>query len=265
MPELYDTHAHLDFPDFSDDLPDVIERALAAGITRILTIGTSLEGSRRSIALAERFPAVYAVAGVHPNHACEEREDIRSELAKLVTHPRVVAVGETGLDYHRIGDRSPLEVESLKARQRSTFRQQLAVAADHDLNCVIHQRETFDETLAILAEFQGRVRGVFHCFTGTPHQAAMVLEEGSLVSFTGVATFKNAQNVRDTLAAVPLGRFMLETDCPFLAPLPHRGRRCEPAFVRDLATVVEVVKGCSADELSAATCLAARTFFARLR
>ncbi|MBX3748286.1 MAG: TatD family hydrolase [Verrucomicrobiae bacterium] len=264
MVEFFDTHAHLDFPEFRDDLTEVVARAVAAGITRILTIGTSIESSRRAVALAERFPSVYAVVGVHPNHVMEEPEDITGLLHPLAAHPKVVAIGETGLDHYRLNRVSAAEATTIRDRQRSLFLQQLELAAQNGLNCVIHQRDAFQPTLEIMRPCAGRVQGVFHCFTGTPQEAAAVLDAGSLVSFTGIATFKNAQEVRDALAAVPLGRFMLETDCPFLAPTPHRGRRCEPAYVRELAEVAATVKGCSLPELSAATCTTARAFFQRL-
>lgn len=264
MAEFYDTHAHLDFPDFAADLPEVIERATAAGITRILCVGTTLASSRRVVELAERHASLYAVVGVHPNHVEEEPDDIRPALRELAGHPRVVAIGETGLDFHRMEGRSPAAIEALGVRQRSLFTQQLEVAAEAGLNCVIHQRDAFRGTLEVLAPYRGRVQGVFHCFTGTPAEAREVLETGALLSFTGITTFRNAQNVRDALAVAPLGRFMLETDCPFLAPVPHRGRRCEPAFVRELSVLVAAEKGISLDELSRATCATARAFFRRL-
>ncbi|MCC7373342.1 MAG: TatD family hydrolase [Verrucomicrobiales bacterium] len=265
MADFFDTHAHLDFPDFAGDLDQVVDRALSAGITRILCVGTTLESSRRVVDLADRFPNLFAVVGVHPNHVDEAPDEIIEPLEVLGRHPKVVAIGETGLDTYRLPTGvTPAEIERLKARQRSLFQQQLEVAGRLGLNCVIHQREAFAETLEILETVRGKVRGVFHCFTGTPQEAQKVLDLGSLVSFTGITTFKNAQNVRDALAVVPLGRFMLETDCPFLAPLPHRGKRCEPAFVRDLARAVAGYKGCSEEELSAATCATAREFFKRL-
>lgn len=261
MAEFFDTHAHLDFPDFTVDLEAVVERAQTAGITRVVCIGTTLEGSRRVVGLASRFPCVFAVVGVHPNHAHEEPDDIVGELTELARQPKVVGIGETGLDWYRLGDKTPEELERIRAKQRSLFRQQLEVAMATGLNCVIHQRDAFQEALAVLAPYRDRTRGVFHCFTGTPAEANAVLEAGSLVSFTGITTFKSAQNVRDALAAVPLGSFMLETDCPFLAPIPYRGKRCEPAYVRELAEAVAGYKGCSVEALSEATCATARGFF----
>lgn len=264
MAEFYDTHAHLDFPDFEADLPEIVARARDAGIVRILSVGTTLASSRRVLEIADRFDSVFAVVGVHPNHAHEEPDDIRTELRELARHPKVVAIGETGLDYYRLEGRTPAEEARLKAKQRLLFEQQLEVASEVGLNCVIHERAAFRPTFEILAPWKDRVRGVFHCYTGTVPDAAEILAAGSLVSFTGITTFKNAQNVRDALASVPLDRFMLETDCPFLAPIPYRGKRCEPAYVRELASVVAQVKGCSLDELGAATCRTAREFFRRL-
>lgn len=265
MTEFFDTHAHLDFPDFAGDLEAVVARATEAGITRILSIGTTLAGSRRVLEIAERFPSVYAVVGVHPNHAEEEPDqDLRPALIALAAHPRVVGIGETGLDFYRLEGRTPEQVERMKARQAEVFGQQLEVASALGLPCVIHQRAAFAETMAQMAPFQGRTRGVFHCFTGTVEEARAVIEAGQLVSFTGITTFKNAQNVRDALAAVPDDRFMLETDCPFLAPVPHRSRRCEPAYVRPLAEVVATVRGWDLETLSQRTCATARGFFTRL-
>ena len=268
MAEFYDTHAHLDYPDFADELPQLVERAAAAGITRLVSIGTDLESSAKAVALAERFPGVFAVVGWHPNDAVRAPRDFRAELRELAKHPKVVAIGETGLDYFRLPSASggsAAEDAHVKARQAEVFQQQLEVAAEVGLNLVIHTRgECFEETLAMLQPFASRVRGVFHCFVGTPEQMRRVLALNSLVSFTGILTFKNAQSVRDTLAATPLGSFMLETDAPFLAPVPYRGKRCESAYVQDIAAGVAAVKSCTLEELSAATCATAREFFPKL-
>ncbi len=269
MAEFYDTHAHLDYPDFADELPQLVERAAAVGITRLVSIGTDLESSARAVALAERFESVFAVVGWHPNDAVHAPTDFRAELRELAKHPKVVAIGETGLDYFRLPSASGGTVEEdahVQARQAEVFQQQLEVAAEVGLNLVIHTRgECFEETLAMLQPFASRVRGVFHCFVGTPEQMRRVLAMNSLVSFTGIVTFKNGQTVRETLAATPLGKFMLETDAPFLAPVPYRGKRCESAYVNEIAAAVAAVTGCSLEELSAATCATAREFFPKLR
>ncbi len=266
---FYDTHAHLDFPDFASDIAGVLDRAAVAGIARIITVGIDLASSRRAIELAERHPNVYAVVGWHPSHASEAPEDVRPAFSELVRHPRVVAIGETGLDYHRLPTRrDPTHTAADDARHREQqiriFRQQLELAADCGLNCVIHQRDAFEDVLQEMQPFAGRVRGVFHCFGGSSDEMRRVLALGSLVSFTGVVTFKNAAGVRETLAATPLDQLMLETDSPFLAPVPYRGKRCEPAYVRETADAVARAKGCTLDDLSRVTAQTARGFFPRL-
>jgi TatD DNase family protein len=258
--EFFDTHAHLDYPDYAQDLNDVISRAQSAGISKLISIGTSLESSRRALQLAEKFPNVYAVVGWHPTEAAGAPDDLRPALRELAKHAKVVAIGETGLDYHRAPEDESARAQ-YKRRQAAVFQQQLEVAADSGLNCVIHQRDAFDDTLAQLKSFAGRVRGVFHCFGENADRMKKVLEIGSLVSFTGIVTFKNALNVRETVAATPLDKFMLETDCPYLAPVPYRGKRCEPAYVKEISETVAQVKICSPEELSAATCRTAKEFF----
>lgn len=268
MAVFYDTHAHLDYPDFQEDLPQILERATQAGISRVITIGTDLESSQRAVALAEQFEQVFAAVGWHPSYVENAPIDLREPLRALANHPKVVAIGETGLDYYRLPSKSqgatPDADEAYKHKQRLLFRQQLEVAAELGLNCIIHQRESFSDTLHEMRPFAGRVRGVFHCFVGDPASMEQVLELGSLVSFTGIVTFKNAEVIRQTVAAVPLNRFMLETDCPFLAPVPFRGKRCEPAYVQHVSEMVAQVRGCSLEELSDATCATAHEFFPKL-
>jgi TatD DNase family protein len=268
MALFFDTHAHLDFPDFADDLPQVIGRAQAAQIEKIITIGTDIESSRRAIALAERFPSVFAAVGCHPTHVAQAPDDVRPALRELAKHPKVVAIGETGLDFYRLpsadGKHTAKDDELYKQKQAMIFGQQLELAAELGLNCIIHQRESLDATIAQMEKWSGKVRGVFHCFTGDRAALERILAMGSLVSFTGILTFKNAQNVRYSLAAAPAGKFMLETDCPFLAPIPYRGKRCEPAYVQDMARIAAETRGCSLDELSAMTCQTAHEFFPKL-
>jgi TatD DNase family protein len=197
----------------------------------------------------------------------------------------VVALGETGLDYHRLPSKAAAKEAAKKGaptgqslstsdfseqdkrykeKQTELFRQHMEVAAELGLNCVIHQREAQEDTLSQLAPFSKRVRGVFHCFADDSAILRRVLELGSLVSFTGILTFKNGQNIRDALAAAPMDAFMLETDCPFLAPAPYRGKRCEPAYVKEISQLAAEVKKCSLDDLSAATCATAEKFFQKL-
>lgn len=270
MAVFYDTHAHLDYPDFAAEVPEVIARAQAAGITKIISIGTDVASSQRAIDLASRFENVYAVVGWHPSDAMEAPEDFAPVLRELAKQPKVVAIGETGLDYYRLPStrKQPGTLEDdavYKARQAALFRQHLEVARELGLNVVIHQRDNgpqcFEDTLSVLAPFAQAVRGVFHCFGGGPAEVERVLALRSMVSFTGILTFKNAANVRDALAAVPTGEFMLETDSPFLAPMPYRGKRCEPAYVREIAIVAAQVKHCTLEDLSEVTCAAAHMFF----
>jgi TatD DNase family protein len=269
MAIFYDTHAHLDYPEYAADLPQVLERAQAAGITRIISIGTDLESSRRAIKLSEQFPAVFAAIGWHPTNVGEAPEDLRPALRELAGHPRVVAIGETGLDYHHLHStgegKTAADDAHYKQRQAAIFRQQMEVAAEFGLNCVIHQRDALEDTLAQMEPFAARLRGVFHCFVDNAETMRRIVAMGSLVSFTGIATFKNGQGVRDTIAATPLDQLMIETDCPYLAPVPYRGKRCEPAYVKEISEVVATVKGCSPEELSAATCATAQKFFPRLK
>ena len=268
MAIFLDTHAHLDYPDYAQDLPEVVARAQAAGITKIISIGTSLDSSERAVRLAEKFPNVFAAVGWHPTEAMNAPKDLRPALREFARHPKVVAIGETGLDYHHLPSEKPeftaADDTRCKQQQAEIFRQQLEVAAEFGLNCVIHQRDSFDDTLAQLKTFAGKTRGVFHCFGESVERMKKVFETGSLVSFTGIVTFKNSQNVRDAVAAAPLGKFMLETDCPYLAPVPYRGKRCEPAHVKEISETVAQVKNCSLEELSAATCKTAAEFFQKL-
>ena len=255
---LTDTHAHLDFPEFRDDVPAILARAAEAGVTRILTIGTGIEGSRRAVALAEKWPQVWAVAGVHPNHVPDEQPDFLPTLREIATgSPRIAAIGETGLDYFRLKQ----DDDASRAAQAAAFRAQLDLASELTLPVIIHERAAWDDTLAILREYTGRVRAVFHCFGKGPDHATEVLALGHLVSFTGIVTFKNAPDAQASAASVPLGSFMVETDCPFLAPVPHRGKRCEPAFVRHTAEHIAKLRGISLRELATATEATAEKFF----
>jgi len=277
-----DTHCHLDDSVFASDLEALIARAKAAGIHRMITIGTSVEGSRAAIALAEKHPEIWAVVGVHPNEAEEAPEDAIEQLRQLAAHPRVVAIGEAGLDYHYLPStmlkptpvwlaemplNDPREIEAsirdgaAKSAQAAIFEQQLELAVELGLNIVIHQREAWADTLEILRPFTGKLRAVFHCFGETPERCAELMEMGHLVSFTGLVTFKNAAVVRETVAAVPGDRFMLETDAPYLAPVPHRGKRCEPAHVALIADLVAQERKITASELAAQTEATANGFF----
>jgi len=281
---LVETHAHLDYSDFANDLDDVLRRASDAGVTRIITIGTSIESSRRAIALAEKYPAVYAAIGVHPTSIENAEEDVFTPLRELAKHPRVVAIGETGLDYHRLPSEEVAkekqvqvmtalrtetdeEIEAqirdgaYKSKQASLFQQQLDLAVELGLNVVIHQRDAWEDTLKIMQPYAGKLRGVFHCFGGSLDQANEVLDLDHLVSFTGIVTFKNGVAVREVAAQIPLWKFMVETDCPYLAPVPFRGKRCEPAHTRIVAETIAAARGISLDDVAAMTTQTAQEFF----
>ncbi len=280
---LIDTHAHLDFPDFTADLDAVLARAKDAGVERIVTIATTLESCRRAIALAEKYPQVFATVGVHPSNAHEAPEDVIAPLRELAQHPKVVAIGECGLDYHRLPGKSPMNSAleaigttgaempgdastaladgAIKSAQAAIFEQQLDLAVELGLNVVIHERDAWDDTLALMQPYAGRLRGVFHCFGKSSEHARAVLELGHLVSFTGIVTFKNAAVVQKAARDVAADRFMVETDCPFLAPAPHRGQRCEPAHVRIIAERIAELRGERLEDLAARTTATAETFF----
>lgn len=255
---LTDTHSHLDFPDFANDLDAVLARADEAGVKRIITIGTTLEGSRRALDLAEKYPQVWATVGVHPSNADEAPDDVQTPLRELAKHPKVVALGECGLDYHRP---PPTNHDAYKAKQALVFRQQLDLAVELGLNVVIHERDSWDDTIAQLAPYTGRLRAVFHCFGKSPDHARTLLERGHLVSFTGIVTFKNAGAVKETATTIPAGNFMFETDCPFLAPAPFRGKRCEPTHSRNVAEYVAALRSVSLETLAAETEATANAFF----
>jgi TatD DNase family protein len=274
---LIDTHAHLDFADYAGDLREVLERAADAGLTRIITISTTLESCARAIALTDSsaranpekpLPKISATVGIHPLYVEKSPDDFLETLRAMAAHPAVVAIGETGLDYHRNQTPPPdsdarAEWERNRRRQTVFFEQQLELAKDRGLNVVVHQRDSWEDTLRILRPYSGKLKAVFHCFGGTLQQALEVLDLGFFVSFTGIVTFKNATSVQETAAHLPAGSFFLETDCPFLTPNPHRGKRCEPAHTRLTAEHIARLRGESLEVLSEHTSAAAEAFFQR--
>lgn len=267
MAVFYDTHAHLDYDDFQPDLADLLARAQAAGIIKIISIGTDLASSRRALALAEKHPMIFAAVGWHPTNTPSAPADIRAEIRELAQHPKAVAIGECGLDYYRLpSSQGGTAADDLqyKSKQADIFRQQLEVAAETGLNCIIHQRNSFDDIIAQVEPFATATKGVFHCFGESIERLEKIMTFGWFVSYTGIVTFKNGQNIRAAAAATPADRFMLETDCPYLAPVPYRGKRSEPAHVREISQAVAQVRNCSLEELSDATCRTAHEFFPKL-
>jgi TatD DNase family protein len=282
---IVETHAHLDYPDFASDFDDVLRRANEAGVTRIITIGTSIESSRRAIELAEKYPNIFAVIGVHPTYAGETPDDVMTPLRELAKNPRVVALGESGLDYHSLPSKEAAKDKKVqvfanalqgeteeqidasiadgayKSKQAILFEQQLDLAVELGLNVVIHQRDAWANTLEIMQPYTDKLRGVFHCFGGTREQAEEVIALDHLVSFTGIVTFKNGASVREVAAQIPLWKFMVETDCPYLAPVPFRGKRCEPAYTRLVAESIAAARGVPLQEVAEATTETAEKFF----
>jgi TatD DNase family protein len=255
---IIDAHAHVSTDKFAADRGEVLARAWAAGLEAIVDVGCTLASSEASVRLAESDPRIWAAVGVHPHDAKDWDARTRPALEALCASPRVLAVGETGLDFHY--DLSPRDV------QRQVFREHLRLAQDLARPLVLHVREAYDEALATLDEVLGawpggEPRGVSHCFTGTAEQALGFVRRGFFVSFTGVVTFKSADQVRAAALAVPLDALMVETDCPYMAPVPHRGRRCEPAFVIDTARGIAKLRGEADERVFAATAENTRRVF----
>lgn len=244
--DLFDTHAHLHFPEFADDLGAVLARARAAGVRRMLTIGTDVETSRAAVALAAREPDVWASVGVHPHDADEADAAALVEIARLAAEPRVVGIGETGLDFFR--NLSPREA------QERAFRAQLALARCVGKPVIVHCRDAHEETLAILAEERvGETGGVMHCFSGDTAIARRCLDLGLLISLAGPVTYPKARALPEVARFVPGDRLVVETDCPFLPPQPYRGKRNEPAYLAITAARVAELRGESLQTLAART------------
>jgi TatD DNase family protein len=244
---LVDSHCHLDFPDFSAELDAVVERAGKAGVGRLVTISTRVRRQPDLLAIADRFPNVFSSIGTHPHNAHEELDVTLDQLVERTKHPKVVAIGEAGLDYHY--DYSP------RAAQEQGFRTHIAAARATKLPLVIHSREADDDTVRILEEETGKgaFPAVLHCFTGGPDLAHRAVKLGHYVSFTGILTFKNSGDLRAIAAELPIDRILVETDAPYLAPGKFRGKRNEPSYVVETAKVLADVRGVSLDEIARVT------------
>ena len=244
--QLIDSHAHLDLPDFAHDLDAVIQRALGSGVDSIITAGIGMHECRQALALAEKYPFIYATLGIHPHNATEFDRAALDFIEKNAGNPKVVALGEMGLDYFR--NRSPREA------QRSCFRAQLGLARNLKLPVVIHDRDAHDEILEILQQEKARdIGGVLHCFSGDAVMAAACIDMGFYISIPGTVTFKGANLIQDVVRNVPLEHLLIETDCPFLTPAPHRGKRNEPAYVRLVAEKIAQIKQLHFDEVAQVT------------
>ena len=258
---FFDTHTHLGSHKFDSDLTDILSRARAAGVSRMLVPATDLANARKCLAIAEREPDVRVAVGIHP---CDvdtvSGEAWIEELRELARHPKTAAIGEVGLDYFHAPPEG-FDLESWKAHQAHCLRLQLDLAVELGLNVVLHNRESWDDLVKQVTPYHGRLRAVFHCYTGTLEQAQPLLEAGHLLSFTGIVTFKNPGPAGETVRTVPDGSYMLETDAPYLAPVPHRGQRCEPAYVADTARAVAAMRGQTVEETARITTQTALNFF----
>ena len=242
---MIDSHCHLDDSKFEEDREQTIQRALDAGVDRLLAIGTGNGPPDLEVAirLAEKYPFLYATVGVHPHDASKATDETWKRLEQLAAHPKVLAIGEIGLDYHY--DFSPRPV------QRTAFEMQLGLARAAGKPVVIHTREAWDDTLALLRSCDGG--GIMHCFTGDAAQARQALDLGFHLSFGGVLTFPKAEAVREAARLAPEDRILVETDCPYLAPVPHRGKRNEPAFMVETVRRLAEVRGVTAEHIAAVT------------
>ncbi|MGD1018757.1 MAG: TatD family hydrolase [Verrucomicrobiia bacterium] len=258
-----DTHAHLCYPDFGEELPQVVERAQAARVTQIVSIATDLESARKTLDIARQFDGVHAAVGLHPGEVPKVTLCDMKELSLLAVEPKVVAIGETGLDYFREAQTDM----ALRQQQADLFWAQLALAKQRHLPVVIHNRSAEQDILEILrAHAEGLPKdrhpwGVMHCFSGSEKFAFDCIEIGLLISYTGILTFKNAAPLREVAKKVSLDCVMLETDAPYLAPVPHRGKRNEPAYVPLIAQVLAEVKGVTVEEVARTTTENARQLF----
>lgn len=255
---LIDTHTHLDDARYNDDREAMIARAREAGVEQFITIGCDLATSQSAVALADQHPFVYASIGVHPHEVKHIQDNWYDEFRRLAKNKKVVAYGEIGLDYH-YNHSSPKE-------QRERFREQLQLARELRLPVIIHTREAQDDTIAILRdEHAPEIGGVFHCFSGDARLAKDALDLGFYLSFSGILTFQNAAALRDIAKTAPLDRLLIETDCPYLTPVPHRGKRNEPAFVTHVAAQLAAIRsgevGMSPEKIALATTRNAKRLF----
>lgn len=251
---LIDTHAHLDMPEFKADLPGVIQRATEAGVFTIMTVGTDPASCHRTIEIAETYPNIFAIVGVHPHNAAEVGHKDLDELKDLARNAKVKAWGEIGLDFYR--NLSP------PAIQQERFREQIQIGKDLQLPLVIHSRSATQETITCLQEERAReVGGVIHCFSGDAKTAVGYLEMGFIISIPGVVTFNKAQGLREVVKGLPPEGIIIETDAPFLAPVPHRGKRNEPAYVRFTAEAIAAIRRQDISGVAAITTANARRVF----
>ena len=241
---LFDTHAHLDDSAFDEDREALLASFRDAGVERVLNPGCSLETSRNAVKLTEQYPWIYAAVGSHPDAADEVNQQVLEEYRTLCKLPKVRAIGEIGLDYHY--EDHPREL------QQQAFRAQMALAEELQMPVIIHERDAHEDGMAIIREFP-TVKGVFHCYSGSAEMARQLVSMGWYIGFTGVLTFKNARKAVETAASIPLDRIVLETDCPYMAPEPFRGKRNHPGYLYRMAERLAEIRGISVEEVHEAT------------
>lgn len=240
---LIDSHCHLNFPDFKDKIPETLERARALGVTKFLTVNTRLSETGDLIKIVETNDDIWCSVGVHPHDAKDYTSaEIEDKVIQHAKHPKVVALGETGLDYYY--DNSP------RAEQMKSFEQHIMLAETLDLPLIIHTRDADADTINLLAPYKGRVKGVFHCFSGGIDLAEKALDLGFYLSFSGIITFKKAEEIREAVKFAPLDKILVETDSPFLAPIPHRGKPNEPGYTRIVAQKVADIKDVALEDIA---------------
>ena len=250
---LVDTHAHLQWASFDKDREKVISRAQQASVGYIVNIGFDMDGSIKGVKLAEHYNRLYATVGIHPHNAIQLDQNVLNKLRELSGNPKVVAIGEIGLDYYR--NLSPMEA------QKKAFEAQLLLAKELALPVVIHDRDAHSDILKIISRFKGKIRGIMHCFSGSKEMAEQCIKLGFLVSFAGNVTYPNAHKLHETAKWIDLNRILLETDSPWLAPQDVRGKRNEPSFLPFIAKKIAELKGISTDELAEATTTNAKEIY----
>ncbi len=248
----FDSHAHLDDRRFNDDREQIFAELAQHGVSGLLNIGCDAASSRASVALAEQYPFVYAAVGSHPDDADHVNGALLDEYRRLAAHPKVCAIGEIGLDYHY--------EDVPRARQIIAFEEQLDLAEALDLPVIVHMRDAWEDAMAIV-ERHPKARGVFHCFSGSAEMAKWLCKRGWYFGFTGVVTFKNARKAVECVQALPLERILIETDCPYMAPEPHRGRRCDSRLVPLVAAKIAEIKGLSPEAVGLQTMKNAKELF----
>ena len=237
---LFDTHAHMNDPAFDEDREEVLLSLEGKGVGAMLNVGCCLESSKDCIAMAEKYPFVYASVGSHPDSADEVNEEVIEAYRQMAKHPKVMAIGEIGLDYYY--ETIPRQI------QQEAFRMQMALAKELNMPVIVHERNAHDDGMRIVKEFKG-VTGVFHCYSGSAEMARQLVDMGWYIGFTGVLTFKNARKAVETAERIPLERIVLETDCPFMAPEPHRGKRNDPGYLPYMAQRLADIRGISLEEV----------------